>query len=477
MANYLLGTLILYCVILVIGQPNMCITNSLGLCWKFLQTCSVPCQINYCLGFASCDSHTDFLQCHSCNTIMLLCIDKSDDSAELPSLATLEQCQISVNNTNSYSLTLIEKKYPSIKNNSLAYLNVSFLDISSSQIESIEEEAFDLIIELKHLVLKDNKLTSINFGKVPKKIELLYIDDNMITFLGRDSFSSLVKLQLLNLESNMIEFIDKNAFSKNRELKLLSLLSNKLRSIEFRATEIQNIILKENDLETIESYSFERGSFKLLKNLDLSANRIGSIKEYSFVALSNLVDLNLNSNKINNLQSKTFENMSCLTNLDLSNAMIKEINGSNVFSGLTRLKSLYLSNNNIKHFWKNTFSELKELEVLTLDSNLLVYMDIDTFKGLGKLIEITLNSNHMTKLIDFVFRYLTSVESLNLENNKLRTIEPNAFVGICKSLTLLYLNKNKLQFLKNTHFNSLVELVELHIAENQISSIEIDSFS
>ncbi len=56
------------------------------------------------------------------------------------------------------------------------------------------------------------------------------------------------------------------------------------------------------------------------------------------------------------------------------------------------------------------------------------------------------------------------------------SIIENTYAGISKSLNYFYLSKNKLQFIKSTHFTALVNLLSLDLSDNQISSIQMGSF-
>jgi Leucine-rich repeat (LRR) protein len=84
--------------------------------------------------------------------------------------------------------------------------------------------------------------------------------------------------------------------------------------------------------------------------------------------------------------------------------------------------------------------------------------------------------NLISTLRDYTFSDLTSVIVLDLGENRITKIEKNAFAGISKSLLTLLLKKNKLQFIKSTHFNALLNLLSLDLSENQISSIQLGSF-
>jgi Leucine-rich repeat (LRR) protein len=169
--------------------------------------------------------------------------------------------------------------------------------------------------------------------------------------------------------------------------------------------------------------------------------------------------------------------MRSLRILDLTNSILTQLNGSEVFSGLENLEDLDMSYNSLTRLEEGTFSNLKKLKNLRLDFNLITSISKNLFKGLGSLTLLSLKENSLTALQNLTFWFLNSVNELDLNDNKLIKIEENVFVGINESLTHLGLSNNRLQFIKETHFNTLTRLLNLDLSNNQISSIEEKSFS
>jgi Leucine-rich repeat (LRR) protein len=521
MKNFYISVLVSASMMLVSFAADVCYLRSDIYCLNYGSQFKSYCETEYCLNYKGCDG-IERLPCHKNGAIFVSCISVNTKPAEIPS--SMGNCNSSVINY-GYALELTSKNYSIVKSGIFTKINITYFDLSFNEIDHIEPSAFDSIIGLKDLNLNGNNLENVTFGNVTKLILKLSINTNRIKFINKDSFSSLADLRYINLESNMIEFIDKQAFSENKQLKTIVLLNNKLKDIEFKSSSliclnfemnqlqrlrnytfngfnslrvislsgnyinsiekdafyglspvIQTLNLDHNEFESIDSVYFQSDSFRSLKYLDLSENKIELINNGSFSLLTSLLSLILESNKIQYLLEKSFNSLKFVNTLDLSNQMLVQLNSSEIFSGMSRLATLYLNNNMLEALLNNTFVSLLRLDTLFIESNLIESIEVDAFKGLSKMTNLSIARNLITNLKGFTFNDLKNVIYLNLEENRVAKIDENAFVGICKSLKYLYVGKNKLQFIKNTHLNNLSSLVRLDLSDNQISSIEVDSF-
>ena len=90
----------------------------------------------------------------------------------------------------------------------------------------------------------------------------------------------------------------------------------------------------------------------------------------------------------------------------------------NVFSGLTKLRHLDLSHNQISVIPNNYFPPLPDLESLNLSDNILVNIHSDGFSRIGSnLSRIDLSGNNLIKISWKSFRYLPKLRLVNLERN------------------------------------------------------------
>lgn len=149
------------------------------------------------------------------------------------------------------------------------------LELEKSNIETIEENAFEGLTSLEYLALNNNNL---------KKIE-------------STTFKGLSNLKMLIIFSNQIEEIERNAFVDLRSLLWIDLQENKLTEIE-------------------------KDVFKMLTSLiglDLSHNEITDVSLNAFSDLSALRFLDLDTNKLTNIDKRWFFSFTSIAYVGLLN--------------------------------------------------------------------------------------------------------------------------------------------------------------
>lgn len=216
-------------------------------------------------------------------------------------------------------------------------------------------------------------------------------------------------------------------------------------------------------------FQWEPGCFKPvsgLRTLIMDGSNMGTLvisklcSELSGTAIDALF---LQTMKLGTLTSKTFTGLqkTNLTFLDLShNGMGKIEDGS--FRWLSRLQTLILADNNLKHLTKDTFQGLKSLKKLQLT------------RGLVK--------GHNTPIIeDFSFQPLSALESLILQRTAVRELTEHTFTGL-SSLKELDMSWSSVPSLRNIDNKTFVELAgsplrKLDLTGTAIAQINPRSFS
>ena len=159
-----------------------------------------------------------------------------------------------------------------------------------------------------------------------------------------------------------------------------------------------------------------------LRTLDLSNNKIQSTDFLNNENTNNLHEIDLSNNQINLIDSST-RKCSLLEKLNLSSNKISTIK----FKSLTNLKYLDLSLNKLSTFEKNTFSSLKNLTWLDLQwqksDNLTIQQY--AFSWLNNLESLYLLDNKISSLEWRTFHWLTNIKSINLDNCKIWTMNPD----------------------------------------------------
>lgn len=163
-----------------------------------------------------------------------------------------------------------------------------------------------------------------------------------------------------------------------------------------------------------------------LRTLDLSNNKIQLTDFLNSENTNNLHEINLRNNQISLIDSSTWK-CSLLEKLNLSSNKISTMK----FKSLTNLKYLDLSLNKLSTFEKNTFSSLKNLTWLDLQWQKSDNLKIQqyAFSWLNNLESLYLQDNKISSLEWRTFHWLTNIKSINLDNCKIWTMNPDTNIS------------------------------------------------
>lgn len=230
--------------------------------------------------------------------------------------------------------------------------------------------------------------------------------------------------------------------------------------------------------------------------LDLSGNKVRSLKNHMFTNYSGLKTMNLSNNKIDDLPRNVFENLN-LGVLRLSHNQLTAI-PFQVFAPMERLRVLDLSHNGIvtilDHFFKfnryieelllnnnnvtkltsNALADLTQLRRLDLSTNALESVAKGLFDALNNLEYLNLANNPISNVPSSTFRGLTNLRWINLSNNKLKQLTFGLF-HFSPRITSLTLDSTEIEILHNSEFLGLPVLEELKIRNNK-RLIEIEPY-
>ncbi|KAM4558856.1 toll-like receptor 8 [Odontesthes bonariensis] len=184
---------------------------------------------------------------------------------------------------------------------------------------------------------------------------------------------------------------------------------------------------------------------------------------------SNATDLDLSENFIKNITVQPFSKLLNLTQLNLSwaNKNNKVIIAANVFKNLTKLHKLRLAGNCLKGIPDHL---PVSVGVLDLKNNKIIFLDNNSFAYLTNLTELYLSKNCYTwnpcgervKIMDNSFAALTKLQALDLSFNNLSNVPK----GLPKSLTMLNVASNKIQYMHKEYFHGLHNLKVLRLQGN-----------
>ncbi|KAK3549547.1 hypothetical protein QTP86_003954 [Hemibagrus guttatus] len=321
---------------------------------------------------------------------------------------------------------------------------IIYLDLSRNQLHSLNSTGPE--DELQYLRdTEELTLVPLHSSKTHQILpSLLYLDlsYNQLKAVPPDFFSSLVALDTLNISNNCLENFVVDVDSPLNALKTLDLSFNNLQNLTFMENTLwalQTLYLQGNILSMLDSRIFHLPS---ITNLHFQFNELNicgpqqnqSSGCVSLFSIPTLRYLYLSENKLTSLPAHAFLGSPLLI-LDLSlnpNMKISE----QAFSGLERsLTHLYLRGNQLENL-NISLSLLRSLKVLDLTNNLL--------DGL------------------FLGRDST-IESLNLQNNKVKILDSSTLLALEKTLRTLYLASNPLICCENMPLISLLQQAHVDI--------------
>ncbi|XP_028520577.1 leucine-rich repeat-containing protein 24 [Apis cerana] len=156
--------------------------------------------------------------------------------------------------------------------------------------------------------------------------------------------------------------------------------------------EIQNFDLTGNRITYLMHESFSRVHLVNLQKLVLRKCEIELIHTDAFNGLKIVIEIDLSANNIGTLYPGTFEETQRLRVLLLNDNKLKVLENG-LFHNLKYLQKVELSNNELERIDDKTFRNLPELRSLTLDANNLSALKVQSFDTLPKLGSLELHNN------------------------------------------------------------------------------------
>ncbi len=292
------------------------------------------------------------------------------------------------------------------------------------------------------------------------------------SLIGRENLNRL--LRTIGLGSKLEEVINRQGtkFKAYRivhlDLSKLSIRETQLHTGMFdKFTSLTGLDLSANKLNSIPADLF-KGLCQGLSKLNLSQNsftNLDSLPKELFKNLINLRILILSNCNIGNLPERLFDNLSNLTEIDLSNNKIKRLPDLifDVFK-LSNLIKLDLKNNIIESLSNNLFGKNSKVKFLNLQGNKLTSLEEETlFKELPLLNHLNLSGNQISQINKNIFRYSSDLKYLYLNNNKIKILSPNLFSRL-RNLLELHLEGNAyLTDIDPNLFKDLTDLTHLSL--------------
>jgi Leucine-rich repeat (LRR) protein len=393
-----------------------------------------------------------------------------------------------------------------IKANTFTNMSISTLDLSCNTIEIIDQRAFVNVKSVSNLNFSSNRLTNLSdlvvglsklINRELRSLASLDVSYNLIEKLDFEFPLSMENLTNLNLSSNRIWFLGSFVFKNLKSLRFLDLENNYLKTIESSSVfsympRLQTI--KINNLEMdLNNQSFLNRLFNLnattvriehsylpnvlsLRNVKILSLVNNEIKHIIVNSLSvNLTQLDLSKNKLTSIKKTYFRGLFNLQKLDLDLNTIRYIEKDS-FADLRKLITLYMRKNYaLRAIDFSTFAGISALKILHLDLNMINWLNGDTFKNMPNLVSLNIAYNLLDNLTKDTFSNLKKIESIKMDYQSITSIESHTFCNLA-SLETIDLNGNRLVELLDNTFTELVNLIELDLSDNFINKIEVNTF-
>ncbi|XP_047992478.1 carboxypeptidase N subunit 2-like [Leguminivora glycinivorella] len=204
-----------------------------------------------------------------------------------------------------------------------------------------------------------------------------------------------------------------------------------------------------------------------LKATSLYLTHCNILHLHNFSGLPKVKTIVLANNNLQFVNPEVFKKVSGITELDLSFNRLSTVpvfGQHGIFESMTKLS---LSNNRITLVLNlETFSSMKVLQELNLDNNVIRHIDGEVFKPLVNLKTINLASNKLSYIPEGMFQIQT-LETIYLNDNAIGYVSPTAFGSSIKTLDL---SANRLAYLPKDFVSKLTtgesKLINFELASN-----------
>lgn len=166
-------------------------------------------------------------------------------------------------NVRLHNIDIIHNDLETLSTQMFVNVSVRGFFLNDNKIKSIQVGTFDGIHPYDtngkfKLSLAGNRLKSINKGIFNNlKVNRLYLQDNLIDFIEKESFNYMPKLELLHLSGNLLETIDVGIFQNLGDDIYLSLEKNKISFVDPHAFENNTHLelhLNNNKVNVVKGY-------------------------------------------------------------------------------------------------------------------------------------------------------------------------------------------------------------------------------
>ncbi|XP_059059592.1 toll-like receptor 7 [Achroia grisella] len=320
-------------------------------------------------------------------------------------LVALTQLDITYTRSNTYENNTFSGM------SSLKVLNSSHGELSILAYGAFQNTGSLEVLDLSHNILEYFIIDTTSIISVNK----LYLNNNKIRTISKQTFYNMVNIDTLFLQNNNIMNLHPSSFNVLTKLLHVNLENNK--ELILNGAVFDNLpSLNDISLKNVKrSFNFQNSKNTSVANLDVSFCDIIDINLLFIYNTKNILNLNLRSNKIRFIDKHSFQSMPYLTNLDLSFNLITNIQPGS-FLKTKMIRSLNLHGNDISLLQYGVFDGLENMIELNLSSNFLHSFELNVLHSSPVVSVISLNDNVIEK-INFDDFINTNVKKLLIGGN------------------------------------------------------------
>ncbi|XP_037082906.1 toll-like receptor 6 [Pollicipes pollicipes] len=353
---------------------------------------------------------------------------------------------------------------------------IQWLDLHQNKIRQLGN--YDDVASQMSITTLDasfNRLTSLSGKSLPNSVELLVLNDNLITHVEQYTFFLMTNLSRVDLFANQITKLELNALRLNMLNGTKAVTEFYIGGNPFICDCAMEWLQRYNQINIMQHYPH-------IMDLESIYCRLTYNRERAFVPL---VDADT-SMYLCPYQTHCFTTchccefdacdceMTCPNKCDCyhdqswsSNIIDCTNNGFEEIPDRLPMDAteVYLDGNVFRNLSSLTFLGRKNMRVLYLNGSQIEALHTETFAGLPSLTVLHLESNIITELHGQEFVGLNHLRELHLQDNRLRRVARNTFAPL-HQLEMLRLDGNQLATFSAWELQRNPYLVEIGLAGN-----------
>ncbi|CAH1173852.1 unnamed protein product [Phaedon cochleariae] len=356
---------------------------------------------------------------------------------------------------------------------------LQWLDMHSNNVQELGNHYnLDFELHLQTLDASFNKLSKIGASSVPSNIELLFLNDNLLTLVEPHTFLKKRNLTRVDLYANQITSMNLNALrltpvDPDRPLPEFYIGGNPFQcdcSMEWlqRINKLDHLRQHPRvmDLDSIYCKLLYNRETNYLPLIEADSSQFLCTYKTHCFALCHCCEFDACD-----CEMTCPANCTCYHD-QLWSANVVECSAVGYSEMPNRIPmdatEVYLDGNNFGELSSHAFIGRKNLKVLFANNSNIAAIYNHTFTGLKRLAILHLETNHLRELLGFEFSVLEYLKELYLQDNVIQFIDNRTFVEL-KQLEVLRLDGNRLYSFEVWQFISNPYLVEIGLSNNQWS--------